>query len=63
MNMLTNLFFCRSQELNIDSIVSKRKLTNLSALPQFSVAPAPNCSRDRNEWGKFLTHLRKYDMV
>ncbi|MCH81936.1 MORC family CW-type zinc finger protein 3-like, partial [Trifolium medium] len=52
-----------SQELNIDSIVSKRKLTDLSALPHFSVAPAPNSSRDRNEWGKFLNFLRKHDMV
>ncbi|PNY06830.1 MORC family CW-type zinc finger protein 3 [Trifolium pratense] len=52
-----------SQELNIDSIVSKRKLTDLSALPQFSVVPAPHSSRDRNEWGKFLIFLRKHDMV
>ncbi|AES95376.2 CW-type zinc finger protein [Medicago truncatula] len=51
------------QELNIDSIVKKKKLADISALPQFSVAPAPNSSRDRNEWGKFLNFLHRYDMV
>ncbi|XP_073220334.1 uncharacterized protein [Cicer arietinum] len=51
------------QELNIDIIVSKKKIPNISALPQFSVAPAPNSSRDKNEWGKFLNFLHKHDMV
>ncbi|XP_050906292.1 uncharacterized protein LOC127119957 isoform X1 [Lathyrus oleraceus] len=51
------------QELNVNSIVSRRKISDISALPQFSVAPAPKCVRDKKEWGLFLNFMHKHDMI
>lgn len=49
--------------MNVNSIVSRRKISDISALPQFSVAPAPKCVRDKKEWGLFLNFMHKHDMV
>ncbi|KAL3038645.1 hypothetical protein AAZX31_01G143900 [Glycine max] len=51
------------QELNITSLVSTKKISNLSKFPQFSLNPAPDTSRDLKEWGIFLNFLHKYDKV
>ncbi|XP_058777655.1 uncharacterized protein LOC131651943 isoform X1 [Vicia villosa] len=51
------------RELSIDSFVSRGNISDISALPQFSVAPAPKCTRDKNEWGRFSTYMHKQDVV
>ncbi|RDX61065.1 MORC family CW-type zinc finger protein 3, partial [Mucuna pruriens] len=51
------------QDLNITSLISKKKISNVSRLPRFSLTPAPNNSRDKNEWARFLSFLSNNDMV
>jgi len=62
--MLTELFFCKPKELNIDSDY-KRNRCNIDALPHFSVASDhPDCSSKKiNEREKFLIFLYINDRV
>lgn len=64
---------CRTQCLNppaelpkcwsLSDIVPRASVHILGDLPSFILSPAPESSRDRFEWGRFLTYLQKKDSV
>ncbi|WCJ32855.1 MORC family CW-type zinc finger protein 3 [Euphorbia peplus] len=64
---------CRTQCLNppenlhqcwsIHDIVKRSELTISPDLPHFSLCPAPESTRDKNEWRTFLAYLHKRDKV
>ncbi|KAJ6332706.1 hypothetical protein OIU76_025723 [Salix suchowensis] len=64
---------CRTQCLNppaelprcwsLSDIVPRARVHILGDLPHCFLSPAPESSRDRSEWGRFLTYLQKKDSV
>ncbi|KAG8642270.1 hypothetical protein MANES_12G073200v8 [Manihot esculenta] len=48
---------------NLHDIVSRSSLNIDCQLPHFLLRPAALCSRDENEWKRFLSHLQKRDSV
>lgn len=57
-----NNFINRPRTWNVQDIVARTKLL-LDGMSHFFLCPAPQCSRDEKEWGRFLTFLQIRDMV
>ncbi|KAB5534861.1 hypothetical protein DKX38_017947 [Salix brachista] len=53
----------RPQCWSLSDIVPRARVHILGDLPHCFLSPAPESSRDRSEWGRFLTYLQKKDSV
>lgn len=60
---LTVKIYIRPCVWSLCDLVQRRKIQYLAGLPRFNLYPAGETSRDRKEWGLFLTYLMSRDTV
>lgn len=61
--LFTVKIYIRPSVWSLCDLVQRTKIQYLAGLPHFNLYPAGETSRDRKEWGLFLTYLMSRDTV